>query len=461
MGSSASRNSACPCGSGQKYKRCCLAHDRRAAQAARFEDAVGRRIQNWSSRSLEDEIGAALEQFVGPERTMDDEGIAVFATWFHNDREVSGGGTPAERYASLPELAEDERAAASRIAGARLGLHRVVAVEPGRGLVLEDILCGTGVRVGSENVSREAVLWDVLLGRVMDGDPPSLWGPTRFFEPSEEPELIGELHRLAGRVPEQSDQSELSQVLRSHSLELIRFRPPSWSVEPSFFTLEGDPLARNTARWRVPDPAAARHRLRDLGGLDAAEPLELTVTVDRGKLVGNRPELPPRAIVIEAGANGDLDSVPIATLRLFGDELQAEAMSEERLDRVIEIVAHDFRGLADLAEREVVPVEQRLNERRSAPRRSVATPTGLTPAEERRVLEGFMTERLRKWLDEPQPELGGYTPREAVSGDRRAEALRLVRGIENGTERARRRGAPYAEVGWIRDELGVGDELAA
>ena len=72
-----------------------------------------------------------------------------------------------------------------------------------------------------------------------------------------------------------------------------------------------------------------------------------------------------------------------------------------------------------------------------------------------------MTERLRKWLDEPQPELGGYTPREAVSGDRRAEALRLVRGIENGTERARRRGAPYAKVGWIRDELGVGDELAA
>jgi hypothetical protein len=418
-------------------------------------------MQDWSSRALGDEIGDALEEFVGPDRTMDDEDIAVFAAWFHNDRELSGGGTPAERYASLPELAEDERSAASRVAGAKLGLHRVVSVEPGRSLVLDDVLCENRVHVCSENVSREAVLWDVLLGRVMDGDPPSLWGPTRFFEPSEEPELIVELHRLAGRVLEHSDDTDLSQVLRSHSLALIRFTPPSWSIEPSFFTLEGDPLAHSTATWKVPDPAAVRDRLRDLGGLDAAEPLELTVTVDRGKLIRNRPKLPRGAIVIEAGAHGDLDAVPIGTLRLERGALHAEAMSEERLDRVIEIVAHDFRGLADLTERRSVPIEQRLNERHSAPRSSFATPTGLSPAEEHRLLNDFMAARLRKWLDEPQPQLGGCTPREAVSGEHRAEALRLVRGIENGNERARRRGAPYADVGWIRKELGVGDELAA
>jgi hypothetical protein len=38
--------------------------------------------------------------------------------------------------------------------------------------------------------------------------------------------------------------------------------------------------------------------------------------------------------------------VPIATPRLEGDELHAEAMSEERLARVIEIVAHDFGEFA-------------------------------------------------------------------------------------------------------------------
>ena len=123
MRASVSRNSACPCGSGRKYKRCCLAVDERAERAARFDDAVGRRIQDWSSEALGEEISAALEEFVGPDRTMDDDDVQIFATWFHNDREVSGGGTPADRYAARPGLPEDELAAASRIAGARLGFH--------------------------------------------------------------------------------------------------------------------------------------------------------------------------------------------------------------------------------------------------------------------------------------------------------------------------------------------------
>ncbi|MGH2803863.1 MAG: hypothetical protein ACRDL4_12580 [Thermoleophilaceae bacterium] len=58
-------------------------------------------------------------------------------------------------------------------------------------------------------------------------------------------------------------------------------------------------------------------------------------------------------------------------------------------------------------------------------------------------------------------QLDGRTPREAVTGERRAEVIRLVRGIENGAERARRRGQPFADAAWIRDELGVDDELAA
>jgi hypothetical protein len=35
---------------------------------------------------------------------MDDEDIQIFATWFHSDRELSDGATPAERYAALPDL---------------------------------------------------------------------------------------------------------------------------------------------------------------------------------------------------------------------------------------------------------------------------------------------------------------------------------------------------------------------
>lgn len=460
MRPSVSRNRACPCGSGRKYKRCCLAEGERAARKARFDDAVGRRIQDWSSEALGEEISAALEEFVGPDRTMDDDDVQIFATWFHNDRELSSGGTPAKRYAARADLPEDEREAASRIAGARLGFHRVIAVEPGRWLVLEDVVRGTRARVRSQNVSQEAVRWDILLGRVMDSDPPSLWGPTRFFEPCDEPELLAELKRLAGATGK-PDEAALTRALRVNALELMRFTPPGWSVEPSFFTLEGDPVAHGLATWEVRDLAAARDRLRDLGGLHPGEPIEVDITVPRDALVRGRPELPPGAIVLEAGPIDDLDRVLVATVRLEGAELRAEAMSEERLGRVIEIVEQDFGDFAELADREVVPIEQRLDERRSAPEPSAALPQGLTPADEHRLVGRFMTERMRRWLDEPHPQLDGRTPREAMAGERGAEVVRLVRGIENGAERARRRGEPFAEVAWIRDELGIEDGLAA
>ena len=457
----AARNSACPCGSGLKYKRCCLAEEKRAAREARFDDSVGRRIQGWSAKAFSEEVDAALEEFVGPDRTMDDDDLQIFSTWFHNDRELPDGGTPAERYAARDGLSAEERAVAARIATARLGLHRVLAVEPGNWVVLEDIVDGARVRVRSANVSREAVRWDILLGRVMDGDPLSLWGPVRFFEPDDEPELFAELRRLARVAGEEADEANMAATLRRDALELMRFTPSGWSVEPSFFTPEGDPVAHGQATWRLRDLAMARERLGTLGGLSAGEPLEVSITAPREILTRDRPMLPEGAIVIEAGPVGDLESIPIATLWLEEGELRAEAMSAERLKRAIEIVAVDFGDVAELTGRDLVPIEQRLEEYGSKPPPIGEDPPALDPVDEDRLLGRFMADRTRRWLDDPNPRLGGQTPREAAAGERRAEVVRLVRGIENNADRARRRGEPAAEVAWLRSELAIEDELAA
>jgi hypothetical protein len=458
---SVSRNSPCPCGSGLKYKRCCLAAAERAKQGSRLDDEVGQRIQEWACRELSDEIGAALEQFAGRDRVMDDTDVQIFTTWFHNDRELRGGGTPAERYAARSELHADERAVASRIAAARLRIHRVLAVEPGVSLLLEDVVVGGRVEVGSENASRDAVRWDMLIGRVMDGDPPTLWGPARLLEPMDESGLIVELERLAGAsVSSMRDRAD--HLFRVHALELMRYRPPGWDVEPSFFTGEGDPIVQGSATWSVRDLRGVRERFRVLGRLASHDPLEMDITAARDRLVAGRPQLPEGAIMVEASA-GDLDTVSVATLRLEGEHLLVEAMSEERLDHAIEIVASDFDQLVELSHREVVPIEPLLAEHRQASSRAgERSSSGLPPAEERRIVAEFMTEYTRKWLDEPHPQLGGCTPRHAAAGEHRAELVSLVRGIENRSERARRDGAPFADVAWIREELELDfEDLAA
>lgn len=428
---------------------------------AQLDDAAGRRIQDWSADQFDDEIGAALEEFVGSERVMDDADIQIFATWFHLDRELVGGGTPAERYAARPELPAAEREAASRIAAAQLGLYRVLAVEPGRSLALEELVRGLRIEVRSPHVSHEAVRWDILLARVMEADPPSLWGPTRFFEPCDEPELRAELARLAGSPVEDLDEQTLVATFRRHALELMRFTPASWSAEPSFFTLEGDPVAFASAIWRVRDVPAAAERLRALGDLLPDDPVELDLTVSRASLLEQRPALPPGALILESGPLDAPDTVPIAMLRLEGDELHAEAMSEPRLAQALEIVAADFGDLVELRSQDVTSVDEALAARGEGRRDSRRLTPPPVDAEERRLIADLATERMRRWLDEPHPLLDGRTPREAVAGANRAEVVRLLRQIENGAERARRRGEPAADVTPLRDELGLSDELAA
>jgi hypothetical protein len=152
------------------------------------------------------------------------------------------------------------------------------------------------------------------------------------------------------------------------------------------------------------------------------------------------------------------DSIPIATLRLEGDELHAEAMSEQRLEQTLEIVAADFGELIELRSHDVTSVEEALAARRGG---GLGSMPGRVDAAERLLAGDLMNERMRRWLDEPHQLLAGRTPREAVAGADRGEVVRLLRQIENGAERARRRGEPAVDVAPLRGELGLNDELAA
>ena len=435
-------------------------------RAARFEDEVGGRIQAWAARELAAERSAALDEFLAAETGRGGDGmmsgadIELFTTWFYNDRRLPDGDTPAERYALRPELDARERTAAERIASARLGIHRVVDVRAGEWILLEDLAGGDCTSVFSSTVSREATRWDLLIGRLMSGDLPSLWGPTRLLEPSDEGDLLAEIGRLGGGALS-PDGVTMARVLENHPLHVVRFRPPSWDTMATFFTVEGGLVADASASWRIRDRFALDQRMRTLGGLGPEDEPVIDITVARDTLVRDRAQLPRGAIVLEEAAGDDFDSVPIATLRIDDDRLLLEAMSEQRLQHAIEIVEDDFADLVARLELTVVPIDQRLAERRAAPPdEDAAAGTGLDEDTERQVIEGFMTDRMRRWVDDPHPQLDGLTPRQAASGSRCAEVVRLVRAIENGVERARRCGRPSADVTWLRRELELEDPLA-
>jgi SEC-C motif len=453
------RNAPCPCGSGRKYKHCCLIAEERLEQCARDEDRVGRSISDWSVEQFGDELARAFEEFHPESRRIEEHDFALLLTWFNSDRQLPGGGTPIERYLARPDLDPDERDAAARIAAARLGLHRVRAVAPGRSLELECVLTGASSAAASQTVSRAVVPWDVVLCRVMPGEPvATLWGPVLVYAPDEEPELRAELERLAEVHRLSHDPPGLFEVFRVASRELLRFVPPSRFSEPSYFTAEGDPVVAGRATWSLNDPDKA------FAGLDA--PPELLwvgesedgtgecfqLTGDRAELLARRPPLPPNAVFFESSYEGFPDRIGLGTLVLAGSELRCEAVSQQRLEHALDLVASRLAGNAELLERDIAPLDLDRPERRQP----------LHPDDEEILVSGYLEAYLRRWLDEPLERLEGLTPRTAAATPELRGVLELlVRAIENRAEHARRAGASWPDVGWLWDELGVHSQLAA
>ena len=340
------RNAPCPCGSGRKHKQCCLRRAQEQRRVGRATEAVWARLQEWTIANHPEHLEAAIDELVGDERRITPETGDLLCSYVHLDRQLPGGGTPLERFAELSALDDVERAAARTLTQARLGLWRVRAVEPGLSIDLEEVVGDRVVSVHSQNVSRGTARWDVLLGRVIEGaQDHELWGPAAIFTAAEEDEIVAEVERLADErsIPP-------SAVFRSCAAELLRFKPPSRTIPPSFFTFEGDEVVAAYARWVLADDEAPvaleRHPdLVDVADTEDGEGICLEWTAPRTELAARRPELPLRAVLLESTpvfvdpderrVTGDSSRIGLGTFEFRPRELTFDAISAQRLDGAI------------------------------------------------------------------------------------------------------------------------------
>jgi len=193
--------------------------------------AVGDRIQEWAYANHRDEMDAALDELVGDPRgvVFGDAEIQLIVSWQLNDRELLGGGTPAQRYARLAGLTDSERASASRIASAHLALLRVRSTDPGRAIEIEDVTRGRArQRVVSHEVSSQVQTNDMFVGHLMPGPPVALlWGPMMMLDRRVGRELIDLLEEriaLLGLDPHAED--VLGVAMQSAALEVTRMLMP-------------------------------------------------------------------------------------------------------------------------------------------------------------------------------------------------------------------------------------------
>jgi hypothetical protein len=201
-----SRNDPCPCGSGRKYKNCCLGKESAGAADGIAGAGAARLALDWLAVTYPDELEEAIEHgFYAALETEEREALETLPSglqamidineseWLLADARLDvgeRGDVSPPRAMELvlgpggPPLSAVQRRHLESLGTARLRLYDVVESHPGTGLLLQDVLDPEGppARVRERTASKSLVRGDVMGARVLpEGDALVLSGAIYNF----------------------------------------------------------------------------------------------------------------------------------------------------------------------------------------------------------------------------------------------------------------------------------------
>jgi hypothetical protein len=235
---STGRNEPCPCGSGRKYKRCCLAAEEAAApqapESTRIRERLFEELWQFGQRQLgDDTLQQAAEAFgLGDEETTEIEMAQLFAPWvcFHWVPEFERAAdapegwesdcTLAENYLIQHEqrLAENERRYIEAAVPEALSAWQVSSID-GDVLKLRDVLLDRRAEVQQPEAAAVLEPGELLLAAVVEHE-----GRQDFCGLGTSPLPFGSLARFEefGQGLRAAAGGELGDdLLGAHSAELL------------------------------------------------------------------------------------------------------------------------------------------------------------------------------------------------------------------------------------------------
>jgi hypothetical protein len=441
------RNRPCPCGSGKKYKKCCLAvrdkAGRSGVERATVHD-LDERLVNEMARYATRRFGRAwrrcAEAFVDPE-----EAGQLFLPWSVYEATVKG--RPIVEW-FLEErgrrLRDEEREWLGAQRRAWLSVWEVTEVEPGRSVTVRDLLTGEERCIQEVSGSQTLVRRDAVLGRVVDQGGLSVFCGThpRPLPPVEAAEVVRRTRariRRKGVVPiERLRDQAIGRYLITRwekavdELDLLRAMPPK------LHNTDGEELLLTTDHFTFEPARRAEIESRLAAIKDVSLPLE------------NEPE--PHFTFLRPGnaMHKRWENTVMGTASLSEESLRLETNSVKRADDLRRRVEAACGALLHHRVREHSDPLALLDRRKPVGPRTSTMPS----QEAAQMIKAFKEKSYADWIDESIPALGGKTPREAARTSLDREKLDiLLKDIEN--REARLPEVERFDFSRIRRELGL------
>ena len=447
--SSTGRNDPCLCGSGRKFKHCCL----RALDA---EDAARTRL-----RTAEGVLVPALFAYTADEfgDELFDEAWEEFFLWdavpedIDDSREFGTTFDPFFVFSFVPDTETDlppgwpiepvslhflhqevescpdfHREFIEHACRSHPSFFVVESTTPGRSIDLKDILTGRHFHVLEQSASRTLRAGDLTFTRVVTAGGASIMiGASPWVIPPSWHLPVIELRDQLSprRLMTLADLSKSAIHVRRLYHQIV-----DAIVNPRLPTLQntdGDPIEMTTMTYDLGvTPAESFDRLRPLATLRG----EVHVDDERYDAAGGIEAAVLTWLKAGNRKHKDWDNTTLGTLRLDGSRLVIEVNSARRRERIAKEISKRFGSTATLVETTTADIVKELQDRR-ARRGETAEPMTFSSEPERtpeiQALEAELMQRhWDAWIDTKVPALGNRTPRQAAKtakGRERLEAL--------------------------------------
>jgi hypothetical protein len=468
------RNDPCPCGSGKKYKKCCLAKDAPAPGAftAAERQSALEGLFRFSRRADLDETHAAgsaafwVDWMV--DRTEDElreamrlgESETAYLEWFVFDFRLASGWTLAEEFLARERrsLRSGEARYLERMRLSHLRPYEIAGVRAEEGLDLTDLWTGERLRVQERLGTRQLIQWDLLGARVMLGPTgvAVLDGLPYLYPALAKEDILKRLRRAHRDFKRKVPGGDLTTFFKRHGmlfhhlwLDHVALRPV-----PRVVTAEGDEVVLARVVFDVKDQgavAAALARHPDLRQQDDGSYVWLEAEQAADRPPTRRAAKGIQLTSVRLGG-GEEPRRGLGTVVPKGRRLVFETTSRPWAERGRAMIA----ALAGSAVAYRATRYQDIGQAAEGSPSPDARPAEIPPEVEAKLVGEFYEQHYRGWLDEPLPALGGRTPRQAtVLKSGRGRVISLLKAMENMAERQRRDGRPAYDFGWMWAALGL------
>jgi len=450
------RNAPCPCGSGKKYKKCCLKKDAAPPSQALYHRRLSEACERLNKNLLtcarqtfgEESIGVAMREFLLWPEPEDEiaEGameriVPLFWPWFlfnweydsfDADQELPGpeDETIAEVYAEQrgDQLNPMERLLIESINRKPYSFWEVLSVDKGEGMTLADVLTGARLTVIERLGTQNTKPGDLLYGRAVSVDRVGMViGIAAFImPPSCKPAIIELRARLRG---EESNIDDETLYDWDYEIRDLYFQiDQALHAGPKLCNTDGDPIEYHRLFY---DVSCVRDAFDKLSGLcvtmDSKEMLAYATLDDDGQMV--------RAKITWNRLGHKVMSVMPNTIlghiTMDGRRLTATVNSEQRARTLRHEIETRLGRDASFKVDEIQDIDSMMDKLPDEPGQGTASKSHdelMQTPEVQEQLAGVIAAHWESWVDNDIPALGGKSPREAIKtadGREGVEALLL------------------------------------